>query len=290
MFLIQNTAEAVKAYYNERLQNQYSEREIVFFYKESLKKRLKFTETDLILQKEIRLSESDLLYFRSIVKRLQNQEPFQYIIGETVFYDLLIRCDERALIPRPETEELVDWIIQTVDKTQNLHVLDVCTGTGCIALALKNNLKLSTISASDISLEALALAKKNAMLLNLDINFLQDNALVHDSDIFENNSLDIIVSNPPYIPMKDKVAMDKNVLDFEPHLALFVSDEAPLVFYKAIAENAQKLLKSNGLLFFELHENYAEETKSLLESLGFDEVELKLDLQGKNRMLKAKKK
>ena len=128
------------------------------------------------------------------------------------------------------------------------------------------------------------------MLLNLDINFLQDNALVQDSDIFENNSLDVIVSNPPYIPMKDKVAMEKNVLDFEPHLALFVSDEAPLVFYKAIAEKAQRLLKSNGLLFFELHENYAQETKSLVESLGFDEVELKLDLQGKNRMLKAKKK
>ena len=290
MFVIQNTAEAVKAYFSERLQSQYSEREIVFFYKESLKKRLKFTETELILQKEIRLSESDLLYFRSIVKRLQNQEPFQYIIGETVFYDLLIRCDERALIPRPETEELVDWIIQSVAKTQILNVLDVCTGTGCIALALKNNLKSSTVSASDISLEAIALAKKNAMLLNLDINFLQDNALVNDSDIFEANSLDVIVSNPPYIPMKDKDTMEKNVLDFEPHLALFVSDEAPLVFYKSIAEKAQNLLKSNGLLFFELHENYAIETKELVESLGFDEVEIKLDLQGKNRMLKAKKK
>jgi len=290
MFVISNTAEEVQKYFNERLKEIYSSREISTFYKASLKKRLNLTDSDLLLSKEIRLSESDLLYFRSIVKRLQNQEPFQYILGETFFYDLLIRCDERALIPRPETEELVDWILQSVDKTQNLNVLDVCTGSGCIALALKNNLKSSNVSATDISQEALALAKKNAMLLGLEIDFHQDNALIADADFFENNSLDIIVSNPPYIPMKDKEAMEKNVLDFEPHLALFVSDDAPLVFYKAIAEKAQNLLKSKGVLFFELHEEFAQQTKSLVESLGFDEVEIKLDLQGKNRMLKAKKK
>ena len=290
MFVISNTAEEVQKYFNERLKEIYSSREISTFYKASLKKRLNLTDSDLLLSKEIRLSESDLLYFRSIVKRLQNQEPFQYILGETFFYDLLIRCDERALIPRPETEELVDWILQSVDKTQNLNVLDVCTGSGCIALALKNNLKSSKVSATDISQEALALAKKNAMLLGLEIDFHQDNALIADADIFENNSFDIIVSNPPYIPMKDKEAMEKNVLDFEPHLALFVSDDAPLVFYKAIAEKAQNLLKSKGVLFFELHEEYAQQTKTLVESLGFDEVEIKIDLQGKNRMLKAKKK
>ena len=290
MFVVSNTYDSVKSYFFVRLSKQFSDREIGFFVKESIKKRLKISDAELILQKEIRFSESDLLFFRAIVKRLQNQEPFQYILGETVFYDLFIRCDERALIPRPETEELVDWIIHSVDKTQNLNVLDVCTGTGCIALALKNNLKLSAISASDISLEAIALAKKNAMLLGLDVNFLQDNALVNDSDFFESNSLDVIVSNPPYIPLKDKEEMEKNVLDFEPHLALFVSDDAPLVFYKAITEKAQRLLKSNGFLFFELHENYAQETKMLVDSLGFDEVEIKQDLQGKNRMLKAKKK
>lgn len=290
MFVVSNTAESVKSYFIERLSKQFSEREIAFFFKESIKKRLKISDTEMILQKEIRFSESDLLFFRSVVKRLQNNEPFQYIIGETFFYELLIRCDERALIPRPETEELVDWIVHSVDKNQELKLLDVCTGSGCIALALKSILKSSAISATDISLDAIALAKKNALLLGLEVTFLQDNALIDESDLFENDSLDIIVSNPPYIPMKDKVAMEKNVLDFEPHLALFVADESPLLFYKAIAERAKRLLKTNGLLFFELHENYAIETKSLVESFGFKEVEIKLDLQGKNRMLKAKKK
>lgn len=290
MFVIQNTAEAVKMYFLERLISFYSEREITTFYKESLKKRLKLTDADLLLQKEIRLSESDLLYFRSIVKRLQNHEPFQYIIGETFFYNLTIRCDDRALIPRPESEELVDWVINSVDLNKPLEILDVCTGSGCIALALKQSLKKSMVSATDISSDALALAKKNALLNSLEVNFLLDNALTNESVLFQVGSLDIMVSNPPYIPMKDKVQMEKNVLDFEPHLALFVSDETPLIFYKAIANKALLLLKSNGLLFFELHELYAEQTKQLLLDLGFDEVEIKKDLQGKSRMLKAKKK
>jgi release factor glutamine methyltransferase len=280
----------VKSYFFERLNTFFSEREISTFYKESVKKRMNFSDSDLLLQKDIRFSESDLLYFRSVVKRLQNQEPFQYIIGETFFYDLVIRCDERALIPRPETEELVEWIVESVGKNEMLEVLDVCTGSGCIALAIKSILKSSNVSATDISSEALALAKKNAMLLSLDVHFLQDNALVDDADIFTENSFDLIVSNPPYIPMKEKETMEKNVVDFEPHLALFVADESPLVFYKAIAEKALKLLKSDSLIFFELHESFAEKTKELLIALGFDEVEIKLDLQGKSRMLKAKKK
>ena len=290
MFVTQNTAEAVKTYFLERLIPYFTEREINTFYKESLKKRLKLSDADLLLQKDIRLSESDLLYFRSIVKRLQNHEPFQYILGETFFYDLLIRCDERALIPRPETEELVDWIISSLNSTQKYAVLDICTGSGCIALALKSILKKSDISATDISNEAIALAKKNAMLLSLDLHFLQDNALVEDADIFTENSFDLIVSNPPYIPMKEKDLMEKNVLDFEPHLALFVADETPLIFYRAIAEKALRLLKPDGCLFFELHESYAELTKELVIAIGYDAVEIKLDLQGKSRMLKAKKK
>jgi release factor glutamine methyltransferase len=290
MFVIQNTAEAVKSYFIDRLNQLFSEREIVTFYKESLKKRLKLSDSDLLLQKDIRVSESDLLYFRSIVKRLQNQEPFQYIIGETFFYDLVIRCDERALIPRPETEELVDWVLNTLDSKSQTVIVDMCTGTGCIALALKSKLSNSKVFATDFSLEALALAKKNAMLLNLGVDFIEENALVNDSDNFEMNSLNVIVSNPPYIPMKDKSSMEKNVLDFEPHMALFVSDENPLIFYRAIAEKATSLLKPSGYLFFEIHEDYGVQTKELVESLGFDEVELKLDLQGKYRMLRAKKK
>ncbi len=290
MFVSDNTSDAVKSYFLERLAVVFSEREILTFYKESLKKRLKLSDTDLILQKDIRLSESDLLFFRSVVKRLLNHEPFQYIIGETFFYDLTIRCDERALIPRPETEELVNWVLNTLNSKNHQVIVDMCTGTGCIALALKSKLSNSKVFATDFSLEALALAKKNAMLLNLGVDFIEENALVYDSDNFEINSLDVIVSNPPYIPMKDKSQMEKNVLDFEPHMALFVSDENPLIFYRAITEKANSLLKPSGYLFFEIHENYGVQTKELVESLGFDEVELKLDLQGKKRMLRAKKK
>lgn len=290
MFVVSNTYESVKSYFIERLSEIFSEREIVFFVKESVKKRLKLSDTDLILHKDIRFSESDLLYFRSVVKRLQNQEPFQYILGETFFYDLLIRCDESALIPRPETEELVDWVIHSVKNNQSYEILDVCTGSGCIALGLKSILKSSNVSATDISLEAIALAKKNAMLLGLEIHFFQDNALVDETHLFSENSIDILISNPPYIPIKDKISMEKNVLDYEPHLALFVSDESPLIFYQAITEKAIRILKSGGMLFFELHESYAEQTKEVVLALGFDEVEIKLDLQGKNRMLKAKKK
>jgi len=290
MFVAQNTAEAVKAYFLERLNTLYSDREIVTFWKESLKKRLKLNDTDLILQKDIRLSESDLLYLRSVMKRLLNHEPFQYIVGETFFYGLSIQCDESALIPRPETEELVAWIINSVDKNKPISILDVCTGSGCIALALKNQLKNSEVSATDISQEALDLAKKNAFLNHLTIDFYLENAILQESDIFINNTFDVIVSNPPYIPMKEKNTMEKNVLDFEPHLALFVSDDSPLIFYNAIAQKSLRLLKTKGYLFFELHEDFAEQTKDLVTSLGFDEVEIKQDLQGKNRMLKAQKK
>ncbi len=290
MFVHQNTADAVKSYFIDRLNQKFSDREIITFFKESLKKRLKLSEADLFLQKDIRVSESDLLFFRSIVKRLQNQEPFQYIIGETFFYDLTIRCDVRALIPRPETEELVDWVMNTLNSKNQNVIVDMCTGTGCIALALKSKLTNSKVFATDFSQEALALAKKNAMLLNLGVDFIEENALLNDSENFEINSLDTIVSNPPYIPMKDKSQMEKNVLDFEPHMALFVSDENPLIFYRAITEKANSLLKPSGYLFFEIHEEYGVQTKELVESLGFDEVELKLDLQGKHRMLRAKKK
>ena len=184
MFVLQNTAEAVKAYFLERLIHQFPEREILMFYKESMKKRLKLSETELILQKDIRVSESDLLFFRSVVKRLFKHEPFQYIIGETFFYDLTIRCDERALIPRPETEELVDWVINSLDSSKSHKILDICTGTGCIALALKSKLTNSKLFATDLSQEALALAKKNAMLLNQGVVFIEENALVNDSDNF----------------------------------------------------------------------------------------------------------
>jgi release factor glutamine methyltransferase len=289
MFVSDNSLASLNEYFTNRLSYIYSEREISYFLKESILFRLQISSAEFLLEKNMKFSESDLLFFRNVVKRLKSREPFQYILGETEFYNLKLKCDTRALIPRPETEELVDWVVQSLELKNNYTIVDMCTGSGCIALALKSKLSISQILATDLSQDALALAKKNAMYLGLNVDLLEDNALLNDSDIFENNSIDVIVSNPPYIPLKDKSQMEKNVLDFEPHMALFVSDETPLIFYRAIAEKAKILLKSNGLLFFELHEEYANSTKELVENLGFKNVEVKQDLQGKDRMLKAKK-
>jgi len=290
MFVSSNSGFSVKKYFQERLFDLYSEREIRFFFQAIVEHRLDLNSSELLLSDKLLFSESDLLYFRSVLKRLQSHEPFQYILGETFFYNIKILCDSRALIPRPETEELVDWVLDSLEVKRAYNILDICTGTGCIALALKSKLLASKIYATDLSQDALALAKKNAISLNLSVDFSIENALLGDPGDFLSNSLDVIISNPPYIPVKDKQYMEKNVLDFEPNLALFVSDDNPLIFYKAITEKANTCLKKEGLLFFELHEQYALETKELVQRFGFNSVEIKQDLQGKNRMLRAKKK
>lgn len=288
MFVQSNTVRAVKEYFRDRLSEHLSESEIRQVLNHALQVRLNLSRADMLLADDIRLSESDLLHFRSIVKRLQANEPAQYIFGDTLFAGLVIRCDPRALIPRPETEELVEWISSETDPEAKHRILDVCTGTGCIALALKNALPGSEVHALDLSSEALALAGENIKSLELDVKLHAQDAL-QSPELwpFEKESLDIIVSNPPYIPEEDKARMHANVLEFEPEMALFVSDENPLVFYEAIARAAKTLLKSEGKLFFELHEHFSRETLELIQSLGFRDVEIKLDLQGKKRMLKA---
>jgi release factor glutamine methyltransferase len=221
------------------------------------------------------------------VKRLQTNEPFQYISGKTEFYDLELKCDKRALIPRPETEELVEWVMEVARPENTL--IDFCTGSGCIALALKNQLIKAIVYGTDVSKEAMELSKENASALNLDVNFIQHDALSDQlPSTLTEQSIDIIVSNPPYIPVRDKLEMHVNVLDFEPHLALFVTNDNALIFYKAIASQASRLLKENGLLFFEIHERLAAETKEVIEAHGFVDVEIRKDLQGKERMMKAR--
>ena len=287
MFVIENTISAIKTYMFERLTGIYSEREVNHFFKTSVCKRLNLNDTEFLLASSNRLSESDLLFFRSVVKRLQDREPFQYITGETWFYDLQFKCDKRALIPRPETEELVNLIIKDNRVQSNLNLLDLCSGSGCIAISLAKNLKESNVIGIEFSQDAIDLSKKNALLNHVTVSFLYGNVLEELPIEIEDKSLDIIVSNPPYIPFKDKEKMEKNVLDFEPHLALFVSDENPLVFYKSIAKHATFKLKNNGLLYFEIHEDYGSETKKMLEEIGFENVIILQDLQGKNRFIKA---
>ncbi len=295
MFVQTNSVQSIREYFKTKLENMFSDNEIKLIGNEVICQRLKLSPSDLIGLNDQLLSESDLLFFRSVVKRLLNNEPFQYIVGNAHFYGLELISDKRALIPRPETEELVEWLKEVyVNNNKGLTIVDLCTGSGCIALALKSVFSYSKIYATDISTEALQLAKENAVKTGLDIEFKQFSALdeveYNEKANFQLESFDCWVSNPPYIPEEEKKLMAENVLEFEPHLALFVPDEKALVFYDKIAQMAIKYLKSNGNLFFEIHENLANETKVLLEKIGFQNIEIRKDLQGKDRMIKAVKK
>jgi release factor glutamine methyltransferase len=286
MFVSDNSIQALMKYFQSELSSNFSEREIKFITKLSILERFELNENQYILSNTLRLSESDLLYFRQIVKRLQKNEPLQYIMGSTFFYGLKLNSDARALIPRPETEELVDWIKETV-LPGNYKILDLCAGSGCIALALKSHFNTSEILGLDLSNDAINLAKENANLTGLNVDFLVVDVLEDDLTTF--NNFDIWVSNPPYIPNKDKFVMNENVLNFEPHIALFVADENPLLFYQKIGEKAMVNLLAEGFLFFEIHEAFDNAVCELLKAQGFVNIQLRKDLQGKPRMIRAQK-
>ncbi len=244
---------------------------------------LGMAKTDLLIDKDKALSESEILKFFYGIKSLKNNEPVQYVVGETWFYDLRIGVKEGALIPRPETEELVDWIINSEKEAK--FILDIGTGSGCIPLALKNNLIKAKVSACDISGSAIEIAKENSKDLNLEVDFFKLDIL--NDSTWKEDKLDVIVSNPPYIPVQEKIRMNENVLDFEPDLALFVPDDQPLLFYIKIAEFAVLHLKPKGSLYFEIHEDFSSETIQMLKGKGFVDIEIKRDLQGKDRMVRA---
>jgi release factor glutamine methyltransferase len=249
---------------------------------------------DLVMQPDLFFSETELIQLEQIIAELKLQKPIQYILGSTEFYGLPFEVNPHTLIPRPETEELVDWILKsqkledgrrkTEDKS--IKMLDIGTGSGCIAISLAKNLPQARVSAIDVSVEALATAKKNAALNEVDVQFICQN-------ILETRSLtttyDIIVSNPPYVRMLEKQEIKTNVLDFEPHLALFVEDNDALLFYRKIAQLAQHNLNENGLLFFEINQYLAKETIELLENLHFKSIELRQDIYGNDRMICCKK-
>lgn len=290
MFVQNNSIRAAKAYMQDRLNEQFSASELRQMIRESICVRLNLSPSEYLLSDDQLLSESDLLFLRSIVKRLLNNEPFQYILGTTQFCDLEIKTDARALIPRPETEELVQWVLMCFKDSQGLKVLDVCTGSGCIALALKHAQPTWSLVGLDISSQAINLANENTKALGLLVDFIVGDALEGNSlEQFEEESIDCMVSNPPYIPASDREQMEKNVLMYEPDLALFVSDQDPLVFYRSIGVSAMNLLKEEGMVFFEIHEELGEKTIELMHEIGFVNIELRKDLQGKNRMLKLQK-
>jgi release factor glutamine methyltransferase len=227
-----------------------------------------------------------------LLSRLKTGEPIQYIIGHIEFYGLRFKVNPSVLIPRPETEELAEWVIASVGPQQCWgavgNILDIGTGSGCIAISLKKNLPGFRVSATDISDDALKTAEENARLNNVDIDFIKADILSTEKPFtFHLSPFTSIISNPPYVTLHDKTQMHKNVTDFEPHTALFVPEDDPLVFYKAIANFAVKNLVQNGLLFFEINESYGKEIVELLADKGFKNIELRKDMSGRDRMICA---
>lgn len=227
------------------------------------------------------LDPEQCLAYNSILVELKKGRPMQHILAEAWFYGLKFKVTEAVLIPRPETEELIEWILDTVKNQPVSSILDIGTGSGCIAITLKKNLEQTAVSALDVSADALKVARENATLNTAAISFIHSDILTYNSP----SKYDLIVSNPPYITENEKEEMHQNVLAYEPHLALFVTNENPLLFYKSIADFALINLQPNGKLFFEINEYLGKETVEILLSKGFTDIILKQDMQGKDRMI-----
>ena len=270
------------------LKEDYPLSEVDSFFFRLAEFHLEFKRVDVALNPEFALSEKDHVKLINAQNRLKQGEPIQYILGSTQFYGLDVLVNPSVLIPRPETEELVEWIIQDhqAQKNQNISILDVGTGSGCIAIALAKNLPQAQITAIDISAKALKTASKNADLNQVDINFEQQDIL---SAVTLSRKHDIIVSNPPYVRELEKKQMHKNVLYHEPETALFVKDEDALIFYREISKMACAHLNPGGRLYFEINQYLAEETRDLVIKNGFKEVEVRNDLFKNPRMLRAVK-
>ncbi|MEO7873155.1 MAG: peptide chain release factor N(5)-glutamine methyltransferase [Bacteroidia bacterium] len=304
----------IKKYYDE-LKELYDESEIKAITQNALRHALKFSSPDIILKKQEKINAKQLLHSHEILNRLKTYEPLQYIVGETDFLRSRFLVNKNVLIPRPETEELVEWIIEEYNEQitnyqlpivnykgkiqyptsdfqhpiSEFRILDIGTGSGCIAISLKKNIPHSKVTAVDISEDALLVARKNAALNETEINFIQVNIL--NSSLSSQHSFNLIVSNPPYISSHEKMKMHRNVTDHEPHIALFVEDKNPLLFYERIAHLASGgLLKRNGSLYFEMNENLSYEISDMLSAKGFTDVAEKQDISGKSRMIHAVKK
>jgi release factor glutamine methyltransferase len=282
------TVRTLKIQFAETLSELYPSEEIQCFFSILSEKHLGMSRLEITLNSEMLLSEAVSEKYIEALKRLQTHEPIQYIIGETEFYGLRFKVDRHTLIPRPETEELVDWIF-TESKTQQpmpCKILDIGTGTGCIAISLAKNMLGSRVAAIDFSKDALDVAEHNASLNNVDIDFIRMDIL---KALELPTQYDVIVSNPPYVRNLEKEKMQRNVLNFEPDSALFVSDESPLVFYKKIAGLANNHLAPHGLLYFEINEYFSEDMVIMLKEFNFKDITVKTDFFGKERMIKCTK-
>jgi release factor glutamine methyltransferase len=272
----------------------YGKHEVDSFFYLCTEHYLSIPRIQLTLEPGLAITKSETDTFFKVIEHLKQQKPIQYLLGETEFFGLRFKVNDSVLIPRQETEELVDLIIRSVTLStvkKSLNILDIGTGSGCIAISLAKNLPNAKIYALDISKEALKVAKQNADLNNVEINFIEASILDETchSALDAESTFDVIVSNPPYVRNLEKQEIQPNVLDNEPHLALFVEDDNPLLFYKAITNFGLKNLKPKGALYFEINQYLGEETKALLMDTNFQKVELLKDLNGNDRMLKGKK-
>lgn len=280
-------------YFKITLKKLYPASEIDTFLFLLLEEYLNFKRIDIVLKSNFNISSEVLTLLKSSTKLLEQEIPIQYIIGKTEFYGFPFILNEHVLIPRPETEELVTFILDKVSKLESYHtikkentikILDIGTGSGCIPIALKKSLPLAEISALEKSDKALRIAEKNTHLNKVDINLIQQDIL-KTTEL--NNTYDIIVSNPPYVRESEKKEIKNNVLNNEPHMALFVEDNNPLIFYDKIAELAKNHLTKNGLLFFEINQYLGKETVDLIRLKGFNTIELKKDIFGHDRVIIA---
>lgn len=289
------TLASLKSVFFKELNKIYTKEEVLSFYYILVKEYLDLEKSEVFLKPELQISKTQVTLFNNSILALKQEKPIQYIIGKTYFYSLTFKVNKNVLIPRPETEELVAWILSEVsnknanDTKSNLNILDIGTGSGCIAISLAKNLKLSEVFAIDISKKALYIAKQNSELNKTKVNFLEQDILnlSKTNPILNSQKYDVIVSNPPYVRELEKQEIKNNVLLNEPHLALFVKDNNPLLFYNKIADFALKNLTEYGKIFFEINQYLASETVNLLKQKGFENIELRTDLFGNKRMIKA---
>lgn len=269
-------------YIKNSLEGHYPETEITSLSRIIIEHILQRQFSPLLLDREAGDEERHTV--KDIVEKLKNREPIQHILGETTFYSLPFYVNRHVLVPRPETEELVELILKDADKNGELNILDIGTGSGAIAIALAKHLPKAKVEAWDISPAAIAKARKNALRNEVDITLTEIDVF---SELPNDKQYDIIVSNPPYVLESEKAEMDKNVLDYDPHLALFVSDDDPLLFYRRIAEVGRDLLVPSGKLYFEINRSQGLNTVNMLEGMNYQNIELFKDISQCDRMIKA---
>ena len=293
MQITSNTVSAVIDFYRRELSFIYSESELQHITRWVLQKQLGITATDISSNPGMRINESDMVPLEKMCHELKANRPIQYVLGEAEFYGLRFKVNESVLIPRPETEELIEKVMATIQPFSHATFLDIGTGSGCIPVAIKKNMPAATVFALDVSERALELARHNASINDVSVVFFQADILKDDAEVIllsemENKRPGIIISNPPYVLNAEKESLHARVRDFEPHLALFVSDNDPLLFYRKIASIAKKILQPGGSLWFECHAHHAFGVSEMLQKEGFFNVKTHPDLSGSPRFSEAK--